>query len=56
MDLESLRFTEIKLTDKYKAESLGHFSLEKADIVVGDTGYSSADTIIETSKKVEVII
>ncbi len=55
MDLVSLKFLEIKLTDKHTAESLKHFSFEKTDIVVADRGYCSADAIIEASKKVDTI-
>lgn len=37
---------QIKVTDKHTAESLGHFSLKKGDLVMADAGYGTAHNYI----------
>lgn len=51
MDLISLEFVEIKITDKHTTESLYNFSLASTDIVIADRGYCHPAKMSETLKK-----
>ena len=48
MDLITLEFTYIAITDKHTGESLKNFPLKHGDVAVVDRGYSHPGTIVET--------
>ena len=47
---------EVKVTDKYTAESIMHFSAKKGDIVMADAGYGTAHNYIYAQEKQEDVI
>lgn len=47
MDLLSLAFLEITITNKYTGESLKNYTFTKGDIVLSDRGHCHADAIVE---------
>lgn len=47
MDLLSLTFLELTITNKYSGESLKNYTFAKTDIVLSDRGYCHADAIVE---------
>jgi hypothetical protein len=50
IDLVTLEFTHLLVTDKRTGESLKHYSLNKRDVAVVDRGYCHALTIYEKKK------
>lgn len=51
MDLPTLTFTHVEVTDQYSGESLKHFPLTANDVVLLDRGYNHPKTIAEYSLK-----
>ena len=48
---------EVKVTDKYTAESIMHFSAKKGDIVMADAGYGTAHNYIYAQEqKTDVVL
>jgi hypothetical protein len=48
MDLVTLTFISVTITDKHTGESLRHFPLEPGDVVVADRGYGHPATLGQT--------
>jgi len=48
MDVMSLEFTHIMITDKSKGESLRNFELGVGDVAIADRGYCHGGAIVET--------
>ena len=57
LDMVSLEFIQIIITDKHTGESLKNFTLGKGDVAVSDRGYCHAQAIAETvDKGAEVVV
>lgn len=55
--LNQNRMKQIKVTDHHTAESLSHFEFRKGDLVMGDTGYGTAQNFIYAQEqKADVIL
>ena len=48
MDLVTLTFVSIRVTDKHTGESLRHFPLGPGDVAVADRGYGHPATLVQT--------
>jgi hypothetical protein len=51
MDLVTLTFTSVAMTDKHTGESLRHFPLGPGDVAVADRGYGHPATIVQTVQR-----
>jgi hypothetical protein len=47
IDLCSLNFTEVIVSDKHTGESVAHFALSRGDVAVLDRGYCQPQALIE---------
>ncbi len=57
IDLLTLEFVDLTITDKYIGESLNHYQLKARDIVIADRGYSRHPQIAESmSNGADVIV
>lgn len=55
--LNKNRMYQIKVTDQHTAESLTHFSFQKEDLVIADTGYGTAQNYMYAQEqKADVIL
>ena len=48
IDLLTLEFVDLTVTDKYIGESLNHYQVKPGDIVIADRGYSRHPQIVES--------
>lgn len=51
MELVSLEFLEIHVTDQKTGETLKNFRFEKGEVVIADRGYSQAEGILEVKEQ-----
>lgn len=57
MELASLEFLEIHVTDNKTGETLKNFRFEKGEVGIGDRGYSQAEGILEVKEQeAEVVV
>jgi hypothetical protein len=51
LELSTLQFIEIKITDKHTSEGMRHYDFQQGDGVIGDRGYATAQELINTVEK-----
>jgi hypothetical protein len=51
LDLVTVRFTQVQVTDVTGGESLQHFALQAGDIVLVDRGYNHPQVVVETVQR-----
>jgi len=55
-DLRAGRMEQVQLTNRHRAEGLGHFALRAADMVVTDAGYPVASSVQITQQSKSVLL